>query len=114
MAECQYVNVCRAAEVVAGRAKQVFVGDEPIAICRVNDEFYAVSDICTHDRFYLSGGSLDGYEIECPRHATVFDIRTGEVEIPPADKSLPTYPCRVLDGEVQVGMPVGAVVGRNG
>jgi 3-phenylpropionate/trans-cinnamate dioxygenase ferredoxin subunit len=105
MAQCRFVAVCRAAEVAPGQIKQVFVGEQPIAVCQVNGEFFAVSDICTHERFYLSGGSLDGYEIECPRHATVYDIRTGEVEIPPADDPLPTFPCRVVDGEVQVGVP---------
>jgi nitrite reductase/ring-hydroxylating ferredoxin subunit len=102
----RFVTVARADEIAPGTMKQVFVGENEIAICvcNVNGEFYAVSDVCTHDDYYLSYGRLDGYEIECPMHATVFDIRTGEVEIPPAEKPLPTYPCRVVDGQVQVGI----------
>ncbi len=100
----RFVPVARVEDVPPGTVKQVFVGDDAIAICNVKGELYAVSDVCTHDDYYLSYGRLDGYELECPMHATVFDVRTGEVEIPPAEKPLPTYPCRVMDGEIQVGV----------
>lgn len=100
----RFVAVARAEDVAPGRIRQVFVGDQAIALCNVGGQFYAVSDVCTHDDYYLSRGRLDGHEIECPMHATVFDVRTGEVEIPPAEKPLPTFTCRVVDGEVQVSV----------
>jgi 3-phenylpropionate/trans-cinnamate dioxygenase ferredoxin subunit len=100
----RFVPVARAAEIASGAVRQVFVGDNAIAICHVDGDFFAICDVCTHDEYYLSGGRLDGYEIECPMHATVFDIRTGEVEIPPAERPLATYPCRVVDGVIEVGV----------
>lgn len=100
----RFVTVCRVDELAPGKMKQVVVDDQAIALCNVRGEFFAVSDICTHDDYYLSYGRLDGYEIECPAHATVFDVRTGEVEIPPAEEPLATFVCRVLDGVVQVGV----------
>ena len=101
-----FVTVARVEDVPPGRVKQVFVGDAAIALCNVRGEVFAVSDVCTHDDYYLSYGRLDGDELECPMHATVFNVRTGEVEIPPAEKPLPTYPCRVVAGEIQVGVKV--------
>ena len=98
----RFVPVARTDEIAPGSVRQVFVDDDPIAICHVNGEFFAICDICTHDDYYLSGGRLDGYEIECPAHATVFDIRSGEVEIPPAEKPIATYPVRVVDGVIEV------------
>ena len=98
----RFITVARAADIPAGTPKQVFVDDQPIAVCNVGGEFFAISDICTHDAYYLSGGLLEGDEIECPMHRAVFNVRTGEVEIPPAEKPLRTYSCRVIDGEVQV------------
>ncbi|MCO5176718.1 MAG: non-heme iron oxygenase ferredoxin subunit [Thermomicrobiales bacterium] len=98
----QFITVARAEEIPVGTPKQVFVEDQPIAICNVDGEFFAISDICTHDAYYLSYGRLDGDEIECPMHRAVFNVRTGEVEIPPAEKSLRTFACRVVDGEVQI------------
>jgi 3-phenylpropionate/trans-cinnamate dioxygenase ferredoxin subunit len=103
-AETRFVPVARVEDIAPGRVKQVFVGDTAIAVCNVGGEFFAISDVCTHDDYYLSGGRLDGDEIECPMHATVFNVRTGEVEIPPAERNLPTFPCRVVDGQVCVGV----------
>lgn len=102
--ETRFVTVARVEQVRPGKPVQVFVGEEPIALCNVDGELYAISDICTHEAYYLSGGILEGDEIECPMHAAVFNVRTGEVEIPPAEKPVRTYPCRVVDGEVQVGV----------
>jgi 3-phenylpropionate/trans-cinnamate dioxygenase ferredoxin subunit len=100
----RFVPVAREEEIAPGTALQVVVDDVPIAVCRLADGFYAISDVCTHDRYYLSYGRIDGDEIECPMHAAVFNIKTGEVEIPPAEKPVATYPCRVRDGVVEVGM----------
>jgi len=100
----EFVTVARTDEIRPGRALQVFIDDEPIAICNVGGEFFAICDICTHDHYYLSHGRIDGDEIECPGHAAVFNIRTGEVEVPPAEKALTTYPCRVVNDEIQVGV----------
>src|SRR3954451_24479940 len=100
----RFVPVLRADEVRPGTMREVMVGERAIAVCNVRGEYFAVSDVCTHDAYYLSSGRLDGYEIECPMHAAVFDIRTGSVEIPPAERDLPTFPCRVVNGMVEVGL----------
>lgn len=100
----QFVTVARVEEIRPGRAIQVYIDDEPIAVCNVGGEFFAIRDICTHDHYYLSHGRIDGDEIECPGHAAVFNIRTGEVEVPPAEKPVKTYPCQVVGDEVQVGV----------
>ncbi len=100
----RFVPVARLDEVRPGRALQVFVDEQAIALCNLGGEVYAISDVCTHDAYYLSYGRIDGDEIECPMHAAVFNIKTGEVEVPPAEKPLPTFPCRVRDGIVEVGI----------
>ncbi|CAN5310759.1 non-heme iron oxygenase ferredoxin subunit [soil metagenome] len=101
----EFVTVARVEEVEPGSARQVFVGDTPVAICNIDGEFHAISDICTHEEFFLSGGVIEGCEIECPMHRGVFNIKTGEAEVYPAEDPLPVYPCRVVDGEVQVSVP---------
>src|SRR5688572_16737452 len=52
----QFVTVARVEDVEPGTARQVWVGDVPVAICSLDGEFHAISDICTHEEFYLSGG----------------------------------------------------------
>ena len=100
----EFVTVARVEDIESGTAKQVWIDDTPVAICNLDGEFCAISDICTHEEFYLSGGVIEDGEIECPMHRGVFNIRTGEAEVFPAEEDLPVYQCRVVDGEVQVSL----------
>lgn len=100
----EFVTVARVEDVKPNCAKQVWIGDTPVAVCNVDGEFHAISDICTHEEFYLSGGVIENGEIECPMHRGVFNIRTGEAEVFPAEEDLPVYKCRVVEGEVQVSL----------
>ena len=82
--------------------------EEGARICLVRDgsEVYAIADRCPHRDFPLSGGDLVGAcVIECPWHGARFDVRTGGVLRGPATDPLTTYPVRVVDGDVFVGLP---------
>lgn len=77
-------------------------------ICLVRDgsEVYAIADRCPHRDFPLSGGDLiEACVIECTWHGARFDVRTGGVLRGPATDPLTTYPVRVVDGDVFVGLP---------
>jgi nitrite reductase/ring-hydroxylating ferredoxin subunit len=100
----EFVAVARVDEIAPGTAVQVWIGDAPLAIFNLGGEFYATSDICTHEEWYLHGGAIEGDEIECPLHRGVFNIKTGTAEVFPAEDDLPTYHCRVVDGVVQVAL----------
>ena len=66
------------------------------AVYRMTGEEVFCSDgLCTHEAIHLSGGMLMDYEIECPKHSGIFDIRTGEAKRLPACVNLRTYPARV-------------------
>lgn len=74
----------------------------PIAIFRNGDEYFAVSDRCTHGDASLAEGWLEGYEIECPIHAGRFDIRTGAALAFPVTEAVATYPTRWVHGLLYV------------
>lgn len=78
------------------------VGGQPVLVLRVGDGYYAVSSLCTHARVLLSGGTLEGYELECPLHGARFDIRDGRVLCPPAARALKTYRVAVADGRIRI------------
>lgn len=68
------------------------------------DEVFCTDGLCSHEAIHLSDGLVIDYEIECPKHSGVFDIRTGEAKRLPACVNLKTYPAR-LDGErVLIGL----------
>jgi len=92
-------KVCRADEIADGSALQI-KGDRPIAVFHVGDEFFATDDTCTHAKFSLSEGYIEGDEVVCALHEARFCLRTGRVLTPPATVALRTYPVRIEGGEV--------------
>lgn len=102
MGQRKWVSVAKADELKPGQYKSIEVEGEPIAVFNLNGEFYAISDVCTHDGGILTGGTLEGKVITCPRHGAQFDITTGQVLRMPAVEPLPTYETRVEGNYVQV------------
>jgi nitrite reductase/ring-hydroxylating ferredoxin subunit len=78
---------------------------ERVCVVQSAGKFYAFEDRCTHDDGPLGEGTLQGCEIECPRHGARFDIRTGRVTAPPAYGPLEVYPTVVEGGQVFVEIP---------
>lgn len=76
---------------------------EAIAVYRVDGEFYATSDVCTHERWSLGDeGDLDGFEITCTLHNARFDVRDGKALCFPAVVNLRRYATVVENGTVYV------------
>ena len=50
----------------------------------------------------LTGGTIEGGEIVCPRHRARFSIRTGEALTAPAYEPVAKFPVRVENGLIQV------------
>ncbi len=76
---------------------------EAIAVYRVDGEFYATSDLCTHEKWSLGeDGDLDGHEITCTLHNARFDVRDGTALCFPALLNLRRYPTAVEEGKVYV------------
>lgn len=66
-----------------------------IAVYRIEGEYYATSNICTHASALLSEGEVVECYIECPAHFGLFDIRTGKAQGAPVTRDLRTYPVKV-------------------
>jgi 3-phenylpropionate/trans-cinnamate dioxygenase ferredoxin subunit len=100
--EMAFVKAAKVGDIPPGRVKVVEVGDEDVALCNVDGEFYALANVCTHDDGPLGEGYLLGDEIECPRHGARFDVRTGEVKVLPAIVPVPTFDVKVEGDDVYV------------
>lgn len=75
----------------------------PIAVfCTEDGDLHAIDDTCTHQEASLTDGWLEGCLIECPLHASSFDLRTGEVDQPPAKRGVRVHRVVVTDGEIFV------------
>jgi nitrite reductase/ring-hydroxylating ferredoxin subunit len=99
----EYVTVGRADEVADGDAAAFEVEGVDIAVARVEGKLYAFGDICTHRGCTLvPGGDLEGTEITCECHGSVYSIVTGEVLDGPAPAPIEVYDAREADGEIQI------------
>lgn len=87
-------------ELPRDRGVRVIVGDHRIALFRVGDDVYAIGDRCSHAEASLSEGEVFDEAVECPRHGSEFDLRTGEPASLPATSPVPTYDVTVEDGTV--------------
>jgi len=67
-----------------------------------NNNYYCVDGLCTHEDVHLVDGLVMETTIECPKHSSVFDVRTGAVETPPACEDLNTFATKVENGRVYV------------
>lgn len=82
---------------------QVEVDGVPICLVHAEDDnFYALGDTCTHEDYSLSEGDLWEMSVECPRHGSRFDVRTGKVTGMPAVIRAKTYPVTIENDEIYV------------
>lgn len=101
------VELCRAADVAPGEALKVETGDFTVAVFNLDGAFYVTDDACTHGPGSLSEGYIDGDVIECNFHQGCFNIRTGEVVLPPCMIPVKTYKTLVEDGVVYIEVRPG-------
>jgi 3-phenylpropionate/trans-cinnamate dioxygenase ferredoxin component len=103
----ELVRLCASEDLEPGTAKRFDAGGARIALVRIGDDFYALGDRCSHEDFSLAEGEVweDDCELECARHGSTFDLRTGEPCSLPATKPVPVYDVVLEGGDVSVVVP---------
>ena len=97
-------RVCPAAEMSDGDMRRV-EAQIPIAIYRVNGEFFATAATCTHMDSCLTEGYLDDDVVDCLLHGAQFSERDGRALSLPATEPLQTFSVEVSEGDVYVEVP---------
>ncbi|HVC69770.1 MAG TPA: non-heme iron oxygenase ferredoxin subunit [Acidimicrobiales bacterium] len=100
-------HLCRRDDMDSGEARRFEIGPHRIALVRIEDDFYAIGDTCSHEDYSLSEGDVltEECEIECWKHGSTFDLRTGEPQTLPATKAVPVYVVRLEGDDVMVELP---------
>lgn len=97
------INVAKTKDIPAGSMKTVSAGGKKIAIANVDGQYFAVSDLCTHEECSLgTEGFLDGNRVTCGCHGSVFDVTNGKVEAMPATVPLQTYKVTVSGDDILI------------
>ena len=97
-------RLCALADLVDGAAARFDLHGRRLAVVRLGDSVYVIGDECSHADVSLSGGEVEARDctIECPKHGSEFDLRTGEPKSLPAVRPVPRYETTVVDGDVMV------------
>ncbi len=98
--ETNRLELCSTDDVAPGAALKVEIEDLALAVFNVGGEFYVTDDACTHGPGSLSEGYIEDDVVECNFHNGQFNIRTGEVVLPPCMVPIKTYP---VDGRRRQG-----------
>lgn len=101
----EFVKVAEVTELAPGQMKMVEWGEDQVLLVNLDGSFYACDNICTHAGAPLNEGSLEGEQVECPLHGSVFNVTNGEVAGPPAEDELRVFQVRVDGQDILVGPP---------
>ncbi|HSX19927.1 MAG TPA: non-heme iron oxygenase ferredoxin subunit [Gammaproteobacteria bacterium] len=98
----QWVTVAKPSEIENQGCKLIEISNVAIAIFNLDGQFFAIKDDCPHQHMPLADGLVEGDTITCPYHTAKFNIKTGQLLAPPACDNLTIFPCRVVDGQIQI------------
>ena len=79
-------RLCGVDDLGPGEARRFDLGDLRIAVVRIDNDWYAIGDRCSHQDVSLSEGDVhgDSLELECAKHGSCFSLTTGEPSSLPA------------------------------
>lgn len=96
-----FQKICSISDLINNSGKRFIVDDVDIAVFKVDDKIYALSNICPHQHSPLIyDGFLEDGCVVCPVHGWMFNLRTGKT--PALQRGLNSYEVLIEDGNVFV------------
>ena len=98
------IDVCPLDDLPPGATRIVEHEDLEIGVFNCGGELLAIEDRCSHDDGPLAEGEWNQADctVECPRHGSLFDLRTGKPMTLPAYVPVETFPVLVEDGLIKL------------
>ena len=98
------IDICPLQELPSGSRRLVELDHLIVGVFNCGGQLLAIEDRCSHDDGPLAEGELNeaNCTIECPRHGSLFDLRTGEPLTLPAYEPVDTFPVRVEDDMIKL------------
>ena len=100
----EIIDVCPVSELQPGQMKLVEWEDLEIGVFNCAGSLYAIEDRCSHDDGPLAEGPFDESRcaVECPRHGSLFDLKTGKPLTLPAYEPVDTFKVIVEDDTIKL------------
>ena len=98
------IDICPVDDLPPGAMRLVEWEDLEIAVVNCAGDVLAIEDRCSHDEGNLVEGELDEADctIECPRHGSKFDLKTGKPLNLPAYVPVDTFPVAIDGGVIKI------------
>jgi 3-phenylpropionate/trans-cinnamate dioxygenase ferredoxin subunit len=98
------VDVCPVTELAAGETRLIEADGMEIGVFNCDGAYYAIEDRCSHDDGPLAEGPFDpqACTVECPRHGSIFDLKTGRPKTLPAYQPVDTFPVIIDDDMIKL------------
>lgn len=98
------ITVCPLSDLPPGAMRLVEWEDLEIGVFNCAGTVYAIEDRCSHDDGPLVEGELDEADctVECPRHGSRFDLKTGKPVTLPAYVPVDTFSVFVDDDLIKL------------
>ena len=99
------IDVCKLGELAEGEMRLVEADGRSIGVFHcTGGELMAIEDRCSHDDGPLAQGEFDAASctVECPRHGSLFDLRSGKPRTLPAYRPVETFEVRVEGDEIKL------------
>jgi nitrite reductase/ring-hydroxylating ferredoxin subunit len=98
----EWTSVLDDGELPEGQMRCVEADGTAVMVARTGGALYALSNHCSHRGGPLHDGTLEGTQVSCPWHDSVFDVRDGALIHGPAAYPQPAWDARVRDGRIEV------------
>jgi 3-phenylpropionate/trans-cinnamate dioxygenase ferredoxin subunit len=99
------LTVCPLYALPQGEMRLVESDGRKIGVFHCADgEFVAIEDRCSHDDGPLAEGEFDAAActVECPRHGSLFDVKSGRPKTLPAYQPVETFEVSVEGDEIKL------------
>jgi len=97
-----WIKLAEQDQLADGEMIGLKAGGVAVALYRDGGEYFATSNICTHQYALLTDGYFEDGCIECPLHQGSFDIRTGRALCAPVTEDVQVFPVKIEGGQVFV------------
>ena len=92
------MNTIKLSEFENTSVAKIDINGTTVAVFKVDEDYYAIQNMCSHSEADLADGEVYDYKVECPLHGAEFDLKTGEALTLPATKPVTVFTTEV-DGD---------------
>ncbi len=98
------VRISSTGDVKPNSKKTFQVEGRSVLLTNVGGKFYAIGAICNHARWDLSLGTIQGEEVVCAGHGSIWNLKTCEGKFVKPLLPEPVYKVEVKGNDIFIGM----------